>query len=112
MVVAVELLDGNDFVAEASFIPCCCSKLLAAQGEFILRLPAESILAGEIFGGRGHGTAAIRVEQRDHQGIFEFALTEPEPPTGAPNHMRRLTHRFHSAGEDDLRLAKLDQLSR
>src|SRR5664279_3666630 len=55
-----------------------------------LALPAVTVLFGVEFGGIRHVEAAIGVEQRDHQRIFQFAFAKANPPAHAPDYVRRL----------------------
>ena len=83
---------------------------LRAQGKLVLHLASYALLIGIEFGGIGHVQAAIRVEQRHHERIFQLAFAEADAPAHAANHVRRLRHGLHSAGQRDFRLAKLDHL--
>ena len=73
-------------------------------------LPARCRAARREVGGVRHVETAMRVEQRDHERVFELAFTEPEAGPRAADHVRRLRHGFHPAGEPVLRLAQSDHL--
>ena len=86
--------------------------LLRAQRELVLHLARDAVLLAVELGGVGHVEIAVAVEQRDHQRIFQLAFAQADAPAHAANHVRRLRHRFHAAGQHGLGFAQLDQLRR
>src|SRR5213595_1659157 len=58
--------------------------------EFVLVFSGDAVLAPKVLGRSGHVAAAIRIEQCNHEGIFELALAQLEPPACTTNDVRRL----------------------
>ena len=111
MIVPLKSLNRNNFVPEPACFPRGSSELLTSKREFVLVFSSDAVLAPKVLGRGGHVAAAIRIEQCNHEGIFELALAQLEPPACTTNDVRRLTHGFHTAGEDNSGFAKFDQLS-
>ncbi len=109
---AVAQRDRREFFLQASGLVGVVSTFLRAQREFVLRLAGDSLLLSVKLGGVCHVEAAVAVEQRDHERIFQLAFAQANAPAHAADDMRRLRHRFHAAGQRDLRLAKLNHLRR
>src|SRR5262249_2014895 len=103
-------LDGHDFLDEAAFAPGLVGELLAAQRVAVLIFAADAVLRGAVLGRHRHGAAAVRIEQRFPQVVFELALPELEAGPKSADHVRRLAHALDAAGEHEARLAKLDHL--
>src|SRR5262249_28340594 len=106
-----ELFYGSDFLVEPASLPCSCRQPLTAHGKLVLCFARDAIFARQVFGSACHVAAAIRVEQGDHEGIFELPLAKLESPSGSADDMRSLAHRFHASGKDNTRFAELNQLS-
>src|SRR5437879_1230209 len=60
----------------------------------------------------GHREAALRILEGFPQQILERRRAEPQAPTGAPHHVRRLAHRLRPPREHGARFAEQDQLCR
>ena len=60
----------------ASFFVGGIGAVLRAEREFVLRLAGNSLLLGVTLGGSRHLHAAIGIEQRDHERVFEFAARQ------------------------------------
>ena len=110
MIILREFFDRRDFVAEAAGLPCRGGQLLTANGELVLCFARDAVFARQIFSRPRHVAATVRIEQGHHQRIFELTLAQLESPSRAANHVRRLAHRFHTAGKHDARFVELDQL--
>ena len=69
-----------------------------------------AVLRGAVLGGGGHGAAAVRVEQRRPQRVFELPLSEPQPAAQAADDVRRLAHALGPAGQHEVGFAEQDHL--
>ena len=94
--------------------------LLRAQRELVQHLAGDVLLLGVKLGGVRHIKAAVAVQQRDHQRVFQFAFAQADSPSAcreshaAPgyidsmppastvfglaelDHLRRRYHRLHA----------------
>ena len=100
----------NQFFLQTSFFVGRVRSLLRAQGKLILHLARDALLRAIKLRGIRHVEAAIAVEQRDHQRIFQLAAGSEIEAIAAANGEWSLRHRFHAAGQNQIRLAQLDHL--
>ena len=70
------------------------------------------VLHGAVLRGRGHRAAAVRVEERRPQRVFQLSLTETQAAPQPANHVRRLAHALHAAREHHVRFTKKDLMRR
>ena len=110
LAVAIAQRHRRQLFLQASGLVGGVGALLRAQRELVLHLARDALLLGIELGGVGHVQAAIAVEQRHHERVFQLAFAQADAPAHAANHVRRLRHRFHAAGQHDLRLAELNHL--
>src|SRR5690606_23323568 len=102
--------DGYDFLFEASRLPRGVGELLAAEGVLVLRFTGDAVLLRAVFRGARHREAALRVEQRGPQRVFELSLAKPQPGAETADHVGRLAHALHAAGQDDVGFTGEDQV--
>ena len=109
---ALRDLDRHDLVVEDAVLPGLGGPLVGAGGERVLLLAGE-VGAGDValLGQRAHrlvgelvaeGVVGHRVDQRGVAVLEALARLRQQ--------VRRLGHRLHAAGDDDLVLAGADQL--
>src|ERR1044072_1996670 len=72
---------------------------LRAQGVGVLLLARDFVAAREVLGRARHRRVAVGVEQRDHQRVFELALTQAQAAARAVDDVRGHRHRLHAADE-------------
>ena len=109
---AIAQRDRRQLFLKPSRLVGIVGALLRAQRELVLHLARDALLLGVKLGGVGHVQAAIGVEQRHHERVFQLAFAKADAPAHAANHVRRLRHGLHAAGQHDLRLAELNHLRR
>src|SRR5258708_19797368 len=64
-----------------------------------MRVAGDVELAGQVVRSLGHVETGLAVEQRDHQGVFNRGLAEPQALTRAADDEGRLRHVLHAAGQ-------------
>ena len=105
-------LHGNQLFLQYSFFIGSVRSLLRPQGKLILHLARDPVLRAIKLGRVRHVRAAIAIQQRNHQGIFQLAARRKRKPFAPADDEWRLRHRFHSAGQDNISFAKLNHLRR
>src|SRR5262249_41544622 len=103
-------LDRHDLFHQAPLTPRGVGELLAAARVAVLRLTRDAVLRRTGLCCELHRTAAVRVDERLPQRIFQLALTEPETAAESTNNMRRLAHALDPAREHQARFLELDHL--
>ena len=103
-------LDGNDLIGQPAVAPRGLGELLAAQGVAVLRLARDAVLRRAVLGGHGHRASAMGVEERRPQRVLELPLAQAQTVAETANHVRRLAHALHPAGEDDVGFAEENHL--
>ena len=103
-------VDGHDLLGKTAVGPRARRELLAAQRVFILRLARDAVFHRAVLRGDRHRAAAVRIEQRFPQRVFELRVIHAQAGAHAADDVRRLRHALHAAGERDARLAQLNQL--
>ena len=97
--------DRHHFVVKSAGFPGGISELLAAERVAVLLLAGDAVFRRAVLCSRGHGAAAMGIQERGPQRVFELPLTEPQAIAESTDHMRRLAHALHAARQDDVRLA-------
>ena len=106
-------LDRDDLLGEAALLRRRRGLLVARCGERVLTLPGDADLLVVPLGGEPHGDVVERVGQAVvHHRVDERGVAEPEPGPRAGQQVRRLRHRLHPSGNDDLGVAGTDHLIR
>ena len=76
------------------------------RGELVLRLAVEAGRCRVLLGAGTHGALLERAEQAVvHHRVDHGLVTEAVPGAGPRQQVRRVGHRLHAAGDDDVGLA-------
>src|SRR5215207_2109550 len=102
--------EGRDLVLEPAGLLRRLGLVLRGDGELVLVVARELPLRGDVLGRVAHVVAVEGV----HQAVLQHRVDEPEVAhLGAGAHVggvRRLAHRLHAAGDDDVGIAVGDLL--
>src|ERR1035438_6752346 len=79
-------LDRDDLFCQPPLRASVGSLLLALERECVLLLARDAVAPGDVVRRLRHREAGNRVEKTAHERIFELALAEPEPCSGAADH--------------------------
>ena len=101
---------GATSSASCAVGPRLARPLLGADGELVLLLAADAVVAGQVVARLRHVAAAVGVHQGDHQEVLELPLAQLEAAAGAPDHVRRLRHVLHAADQAGRGVAGQDGL--
>ena len=99
----------RDLLGEQAVLDGPCRPLVARRGQLVLRRPVEAGRRRVLLGRAAHGELVEGAEQAVvGQRVDEGRVAVLEAGPAAGQQVRRLGHRLHAAGDDDLGLAGLD----